>query len=67
MELEVERLWAKKLQARVGLGLAWRRKSYLRCPEVFAPIPFNRNGAIVGILRIAFKAGSQVVRLVLSQ
>merc|ERR1712066_600979 len=29
MELEMERLWAKKLQ-------------------VFAPIPFNRNGAIVG-------------------
>jgi len=37
MELEMERLWAKKLQ-------------------VFAPIPFNRNGAILGVLRIAFKA-----------
>jgi len=43
MELEVERLWAKKLQ-------------------VFAPIPFNRNGAIVGILRIAFKAFFEYVR-----
>jgi len=37
MELEMERLWAKKLQ-------------------VFAPVPFNRNGAVLGILRIAFKA-----------
>lgn len=43
MELEVERLWAKKLQ-------------------VFAPIPFNRNGAIVGILQIAFKAFFEYVR-----
>ncbi|CAE7225848.1 VPS51, partial [Symbiodinium necroappetens] len=29
---------------------------------VFAPIPFNRNGAIVGILRIAFKAFFEYVR-----
>jgi len=43
MELEMERLWAKKLQ-------------------VFAPIPFNRNGAIVGILRIAIKAFYEYVR-----
>merc|ERR1712083_1132889 len=43
MELEMERLWAKKLQ-------------------VFAPIPFNRNGAIVGILRIAFKALYEYMR-----
>jgi len=43
MELEMERLWAKKLQ-------------------VFAPIPFNRNGAIVGILRIAFKALFEYMR-----
>jgi len=37
MELEMERLWAKKLQ-------------------VYAPIPFNRNGAVLGVLRIGFKA-----------
>jgi len=43
MELEIERLVAKKLQ-------------------VFAPIPFNRNGAIVGILRIAFKALYEYMR-----
>ncbi|CAJ1442462.1 unnamed protein product, partial [Effrenium voratum] len=43
MELEVERLWARKLQ-------------------VYAPIPFNRNGAILGILRIAFKAFFEYVR-----
>merc|ERR1712039_784670 len=43
MELEMERLWAKKLQ-------------------VFAPIPFNRNGAVVGILRIAFKALYEYMR-----
>lgn len=43
MELEMERLWAKKLQ-------------------VFAPIPFNRNGAIVGVLRIAFKALYEYMR-----
>mmetsp|Transcript_148711 Transcript_148711/g.262599 ORF Transcript_148711/g.262599 Transcript_148711/m.262599 type:complete len:829 (+) Transcript_148711:115-2601(+) len=43
MELEMERLWAKKLQ-------------------VFATIPFNRNGAIVGILRIAYKALCEYVR-----
>merc|ERR1712060_432563 len=43
MELEMERLWAKKLQ-------------------VFAPIPFNRNGTIVGILRIAFKALYEYMR-----
>jgi len=43
MELEMERLWAKKLQ-------------------VFAPTPFNRNGAIVGILRIAFKALYEYMR-----
>merc|ERR1712217_784247 len=43
MELEMERLWAKKLQ-------------------VFAPIPFNRNGAIVGILRIAFTALYEYMR-----
>eukprot|EP00931_Biecheleriopsis_adriatica_P049765 TRINITY_DN28796_c0_g1_i1.p1 TRINITY_DN28796_c0_g1~~TRINITY_DN28796_c0_g1_i1.p1 ORF type:complete len:823 (-),score=232.89 TRINITY_DN28796_c0_g1_i1:90-2513(-) len=43
MELEMERLWAKKLQ-------------------VYAPIPFNRNGAIVGILRIAFKAFFEYMR-----
>merc|ERR1719217_1391956 len=43
MELEMERMWAKKLQ-------------------VFATIPFNRNGAIVGILRIAIKALYEYVR-----
>jgi hypothetical protein len=43
MEMEMERLWAKKLQ-------------------VYAPIPFNRNGAVVGILRIAFKALFEYVR-----
>merc|ERR1712217_950344 len=43
MELEMERLWAKKLQ-------------------VFAPIPFNRNRAIVGILLIAFKALYEYMR-----
>jgi len=43
MELEVERLWARKLQ-------------------VYAVIPFNRNGAILGILRIAFKAFFEYVR-----
>lgn len=43
MELEMERLWAKKLQ-------------------VFATIPFNRNGAVVGILRIAYKALCEYVR-----
>jgi len=30
--------------------------------QVFAPIPFNRNGAIVGILRIAFKALYEYMR-----
>merc|ERR1712187_189140 len=29
---------------------------------VFAPIPFNRNGAILGILRIAFKAFYEYTR-----
>jgi len=43
MELEMERLWAKKLQ-------------------VFAPIPFNRAGTVVGILRIAFKALFEYMR-----
>lgn len=43
MELEIERMVAKKLQ-------------------VFAPIPFNRNGAIVGILKIAFKALFEYIR-----
>lgn len=43
MELEMDRLWAKKM-------------------PVFAPIPFNRNGAAVGILRIAFKALYEYVR-----
>jgi len=43
MELEMERLWAKKLQ-------------------VYAPIPFNRNGAILGVLRIGFKALYEYVR-----
>lgn len=45
MELEMERLWAKKLQT-------------------FAAVPFNRNGVIVGILRIAFKALYEYVRQV---
>lgn len=43
MELEMERLLAKKMQ-------------------VFAIIPFNRNGAMVGILRTAFKALCEYVR-----
>jgi len=43
MELEMDRLWAKKLQ-------------------VFAPIPFNRNGAVAGILRIAFKGLYEYMR-----
>lgn len=43
MELEMERLWAKKLQA-------------------FSPSPFNRNGVVVGILRIGFKALYEYVR-----
>jgi len=43
MELEMERLWAKKLQ-------------------VYAPVPFNRNGAVVAILRIAFKALYEYLR-----
>jgi len=43
MELEMERLWAKKL-------------------KVFAPVPFNRNGAIMGVLGIAFKALCELVR-----
>jgi hypothetical protein len=43
MELEMDRLWAKKLQ-------------------VFAPIPLNRNGAVMGILRIAFKSLFEYVR-----
>jgi hypothetical protein len=43
MELEMERLWAKKLQ-------------------VYAPVPFNRNGAVVAILRIAFKALYEYIR-----
>jgi len=30
--------------------------------QVFAPIPFNRNGAVVGILRIAFKAFFEYMR-----
>lgn len=30
--------------------------------QVFGPIPFNRNGAIVGILRIAFKALYEYMR-----
>merc|ERR1711972_342356 len=43
LELEMERLWAKKLQ-------------------VFAMVPFNRNGAVLGILRIAYKALCEYVR-----
>lgn len=43
MELEMERLWAKKLL-------------------VFDRIPFNRNRALVGILRIAFKALYEYMR-----
>jgi len=43
MELEMERLWAKKLQ-------------------IFARVPFNRNGAILGILRITLKAFYEYVR-----
>eukprot|EP00928_Gymnodinium_smaydae_P073276 TRINITY_DN56512_c0_g1_i1.p1 TRINITY_DN56512_c0_g1~~TRINITY_DN56512_c0_g1_i1.p1 ORF type:complete len:832 (-),score=218.84 TRINITY_DN56512_c0_g1_i1:147-2642(-) len=43
MELEMERLFAKKL-------------------PVYAPIPFNRNGAIVGILRIAYKGLYEYMR-----
>ena len=30
--------------------------------QVYAVIPFNRNGAILGILRIAFKAFFEYVR-----
>merc|ERR1712150_144866 len=30
--------------------------------QVFAPVPFNRNGAVVGILQIAFKAFYEFVR-----
>merc|ERR1712007_29714 len=30
--------------------------------QVFASIPFNRNGAVVGILRIAFKALYEYMR-----
>ena len=33
-----------------------------RKTQVFAAIPFNRNGAVVGILRIAFKALYEYVR-----
>jgi len=43
MELEMERLWARKLQ-------------------VFAAVSLSRQGAIVGILRIAFKALCEYVR-----
>merc|ERR1712217_47771 len=43
MELELERMMAKKLQA-------------------FQPVPFSRNGAIVGVLRIACKAMYEYVR-----
>lgn len=43
MELEMERLWAKKLQ-------------------IFARVPFNRNGATLGILRITLKAFYEYVR-----
>jgi len=43
LELEMERLWAKKLQ-------------------VFATVPFNRNGAVASILRIAYKALCEYVR-----
>eukprot|EP00913_Durusdinium_trenchii_P020491 g19250.t1 len=32
------------------------------CNQVYAVIPFNRNGAILGILRIAFKAFFEYVR-----
>jgi len=35
---------------------------YARKLQVFAPIPLNRNGAVVGILRIAFKALYEYVR-----
>jgi len=43
MELEMERLWAKKLQ-------------------VFAPIALSRSSAVMGVLRIAFKALYEYVR-----
>jgi hypothetical protein len=43
LELEMERLWAKKVQ-------------------VYAPVPFNRNGAVASILRIAYKALCEYVR-----
>lgn len=34
----------------------------VRQRQVFEPIPFNRNGAVVGILRIAFKALYEYMR-----
>jgi len=43
LELEMERLYAKKLQ-------------------VFATVPFNRNGSVASILRIAYKALCEYVR-----
>jgi len=43
MELEMERMWAKKLQ-------------------VFASVPLSRNGALTGILKIAFRALSEYWR-----
>merc|ERR1712066_134287 len=43
MELELERMMAKKVQA-------------------FQPVPFSRNGAVTGILRIACKALYEYVR-----
>merc|ERR1712151_1327608 len=43
MELELERMMAKKVRA-------------------FQPVPFSRNGAVTGILRIACKALYEYVR-----
>eukprot|EP00927_Polykrikos_kofoidii_P038452 TRINITY_DN32796_c0_g1_i1.p1 TRINITY_DN32796_c0_g1~~TRINITY_DN32796_c0_g1_i1.p1 ORF type:complete len:812 (+),score=188.65 TRINITY_DN32796_c0_g1_i1:91-2526(+) len=37
-------------------------REYAKKLRVFAPIPFNRNGVIVGILRIAFKALYEYMR-----
>merc|ERR1712113_1147820 len=44
------------------MGDSEAERLWARGLQVFAPIPFNRNGAIVGILRIAFKALYEYMR-----
>merc|ERR1712070_1343052 len=47
----------RKSEMELQLEREWAKKV-----QVFATVPFNRNGAMVGILRVAFKALYEFVR-----